>query len=416
MLRRSIIESWPLFLGMLLLMVSNGLLVTLLTLRATALGFSQSEITVMQAAYPLGALFGCLVAPKIVVAVGHIRSFGALASLCSTAALIHMVTADPYSWGAMRALTGFCFPGLYVVAESWLNGRADNKTRAALLSIYFITQTGGAAAGQLLLYIPDSRGNLLFVIVSVLISLSLVPMLLSARQGQDFEAPARLSVRELFRISPLGVSVSFLNGLAQGAFYIGLGLFGVAIGLAINQVGLLVAAGTLGGMLAQFPLGALSDRIDRRWVIAGSAGLALLACLGLGLTGGSLADSGALYLAVGLVGAFTLPLYSLAVAHTNDRLAPAQMVAASGGLVLVMNFGIVLGPLVGGLAITQLGAPALFFCLALIQGATALLALYRLALGEKRIVETGTALPVGHAATPVASRLNPEAREAAPEG
>ena len=416
MLRRSIIESWPLFLGMLLLMVSNGLLVTLLTLRATALGFSQSEITVMQAAYPLGALFGCLVAPKIVVAVGHIRSFGALASLCSTAALIHMVTADPYSWGAMRALTGFCFPGLYVVAESWLNGRADNKTRAALLSIYFITQTGGAAAGQLLLYIPDSRGNLLFVIVSVLISLSLVPMLLSARQGQDFEAPARLSVRELFRISPLGVSVSFLNGLAQGAFYIGLGLFGVAIGLAVNQVGLLVAAGTLGGMLAQFPLGALSDRIDRRWVIAGSAGLALLACLGLGLTGGSLADSGALYLAVGLVGAFTLPLYSLAVAHTNDRLAPAQMVAASGGLVLVMNFGIVLGPLVGGLAITQLGAPALFFCLALIQGATALLALYRLALGEKRIVETGTALPVGHAATPVASRLNPEAREAAPEG
>ncbi len=416
MLARRIYDSWPLFLGMLLLMVSNGLLVTLLTLRATALGFSQSEITIMQAAYPLGALFGCLVAPRIVVAVGHIRSFGALASLCSTAALIHMVTADPYSWGAMRALTGFCFPGLYVVAESWLNGRADNKTRAALLSIYFITQTGGAAAGQLLLYIPDSRGNLLFVIVSVLISLSLVPMLLSARQGQDFEAPARLSVRELFRISPLGVSVSFLNGLAQGAFYIGLGIFGVAIGLAINQVGLLVAAGTLGGMLAQFPLGALSDRIDRRWVIAGSAGLALLACLGLGLTGGSLADSGALYVAVGLVGAFTLPLYSLAVAHTNDRLAPAQMVAASGGLVLVMNFGIVLGPLAGGLAITQLGAPALFFCLALIQGATALLALYRLALGEKRIVETGTALPVGHAATPVASRLNPEAREAAPEG
>ena len=292
----------------------------------------------------------------------------------------------------------------------------DNRTRAALLSIYFIPQTRGAAAGQLLLYIPDSQGNLLFVIVSVLISLSLVPMLLSARQGQDFEAPARLSVGELFRISPLGVSVSFLNGLAQGAFYIGLGLFGVAIGLAVNQVGLLVAAGTLGGMLAQFPLGALSDRSDRRLVIAASAGLALLACLGLGLTGGALAGSGALYLVVGLVGAFTLPLYSLAVAHTNDRLAPAQMVAASGGLVLVMNFGIVLGPLAGGLAITQLGAPALFFCLALLQGATALLALYRLALGKKRTAETGTALPVGHAATPVASRLNPEARETAPQG
>jgi MFS family permease len=410
-LRRGIIESWPLFLGMLLLMVSNGLLVTLLTLRASALGFTQTEIAVMQAAYPLAALFGCLVAPKIVARVGHIRSFGALASLCSTAALVHMITADPYSWGAMRALAGFCFPGLYVVAESWLNGRADNQTRAALLSVYFVIQTGGAAAGQFLLYIPDRQGTLLFVVVSVLISLSLVPMLLSARQGQDFEAPARLSVRELFAISPLGLSVSFLNGLAQGAFYIGLGIFGVAIGLAGNQVGLLVAAGTVGGMLAQFPLGALSDRIDRRLVIAGAAGLALVACLAVGLSGGALSGSGWLYGAVGLVGAFTLPLYSLAVAHTNDRLAPAQMVAASGGLVLVMNFGIVLGPLAAGLAITHLGPPALFFCLALLQAATAVLALYRLLVGETRAADTGTALPLGHAATAVASRLNPEARE-----
>ena len=415
MLRRGIMESWPLFLGMLLLMISNGLLVTLLTLRATDLGFTQTEIAFMQAAYPLAALFGCLVAPKIVARVGHIRSFGALASLCSTAALIHMVTADPWSWAAMRALAGFCFPGLYVVAESWLNGRADNRTRAGLLSIYFITQTGGVALGQLLLGIPDRDGNLLFVIVSVLISLSLVPMLLSADRGQAFEAPARLSVRELFGLSPLGLSVSFLNGLSQGAFYVGLGLFGVAIGLPASQVGLLVAAGTLGGVLGQFPLGALSDRIDRRLVIAGAAGVALIACLAVWMTATRLADGPLLYAAVALVGAFTLPLYSLGVAHTNDRLAPAQMVAASGGLVLVMNVGIVLGPPAGGLAITYLGAPALFACLALLQGATALLAVYRLVSGEKRAEETGTALPVGHAATAVASRLNPEAREVVPQ-
>jgi predicted MFS family arabinose efflux permease len=132
------------------------------------------------------------------------------------------------------------------------------------------------------------------------------------------------------------------------------------------------------------------------------------------MSAAKLADGPWLYAAVALVGAFTLPLYSLGVAHTNDRLAPAQMVAASGGLVLVMNVGIVLGPPAGGLAITHLGAPALFACLALLQGATALLAVYRLVAGEKRAAETGTALPVGHAATAVASRLNPEAREAAP--
>ena len=415
MLRRAVIESWPLFLGMLLLMISNGLLVTLLTVRATAYGFTQTEIAFMQAAYPLAALFGCMVTPQVVARVGHIRSFGALASLCSTAALIHMVTADPWSWAAMRALAGFCFPGLYVVAESWLNGRADNRTRAALLSVYFITQTGGAALGQLLLGIPDPAGNLLFVIVSVLISLSLVPMLLSAQQGQSFEAPARLSVRELFRLSPLGLSVSFLNGIAQGAFYVGLGLFGVALGLPAGQVGLLVAAGTLGGVLGQFPLGALSDRIDRRLVIAGAAAAALAACVLMATSAASLAGGPWLYAGVALVGAFTLPLYSLGVAHTNDRLAPAQMVAASGGLVLVMNVGIVLGPPAAGLAITHLGAPALFACLALLQGATGVLALYRLVAGE-RPAETGTALPVGHAATAVASRLNPEAREGRPEG
>jgi len=410
-LRRAVVDSWPLFLGMLLLMLSNGLMVTLVTLRATDLGFSQTEITFMQAAYPLAALFGCLVAPRIVAAVGHVRSFGALASLCSIAALVHMVTADPYSWAAMRGLAGFCFPGLYVVSESWLNGRADNQTRAALLSIYFITQTGGAALGQFLLYIPDGEGNLLFVIVSILISLSLVPMLLSARQGQDFEVPARLSVRALFRISPLGLSVSFLNGLSQGAFYVGLGLFGVAVGLAGDQVGLLVAAGTLGGMLAQFPLGALSDRIDRRLVIAGSATIAFAASLAVGLANETLAPGAWLFPAIAVVGAFTLPLYSLGVAHCNDRLAPAQMVAASGALVLVMNFGIFLGPLAGGLSITHLGAPTLFYCLAVLQAATALLAATRLALGAQRAQEPGTALPVGHAATPVASRLNPEAQE-----
>lgn len=413
MLRRAVIESWPLFLGMLLLMISNGLLVTLLTVRATAYGFSQTEIAFMQAAYPLAALFACMVTPQIVARVGHIRSFGALASLCSTAALIHMVTADPWSWAAMRALAGFCFPGLYVVAESWLNGRADNRTRAALLSVYFITQTGGAALGQLLLGIPDPAGNLLFVIVSVLISLSLVPMLLSAQQGQTFEAPARLSVRQLFRLSPLGLSVSFLNGISQGAFYVGLGLFGVALGLPAGQVGLLVAAGTLGGVLGQFPLGALSDRIDRRLVIAGAAGAALAACLFVAMSAPALVGSAWLYGGVALVGAFTLPLYSLGVAHTNDRLAPAQMVAASGGLVLVMNVGIVLGPPAAGLSISYLGAPALFACLALLQGTTAVLALYRLIAGEKP-EETGTALPMGHAATAVASRLNPEAREAPP--
>ncbi len=163
-------SSWPLFTGMIFLMVSNGLLATLLTLRAESLGFSEWIIGLVQSAYPVGSLLGCLIAPRLIMRVGHIRIFAALASIASTAALVHLITYDPWSWGAMRLLSGFCFSGLYVVAESWLNGSADNKSRSSLLSIYFVIQTGGVTIGQLLLNLSSPEGILLFIIVSILIS------------------------------------------------------------------------------------------------------------------------------------------------------------------------------------------------------------------------------------------------------
>ena len=173
-------SAWALFVGMALLMIANGLLVTLLSVRGAALGFSAGAIGLMQAAYPLGGLVGCLVAARLIVAKGHVRVFAALASLASAASLVHLVTADPWSWGATRALCGFCFAGLYVVSESWLNGRASNATRGALLSIYFTTQIVGTAAGQMLLGLSPADGVPLFVVVSILISLALVPMLIAA--------------------------------------------------------------------------------------------------------------------------------------------------------------------------------------------------------------------------------------------
>ena len=155
---------------MVFLMISNGLLATLLTLRAGGLGFSETVIGLVQSGYPVGALLGCLIAPRFIMRVGHIRIFAALASLASTTALVHLITFDPWSWGAMRMLSGFCFSGLYIVAESWLNGSADNESRGSLLSIYFVIQTGGVAAGQLLLNLSSPEGILLFIVVSILIS------------------------------------------------------------------------------------------------------------------------------------------------------------------------------------------------------------------------------------------------------
>ena len=406
---RAFTESWTLFVGMAFLMVSNGLLATLLTLRASGLGFSDGAIGLMQSGYPLGALVGCLIAPRLVGRVGHVRAFAALASLASAAALVHLVTSDPWSWGAMRALAGFCYSGLYVVAESWLNGRASNRNRASLLSLYFVIQTGGAAAGQLLLNLSSPEGVLLFVVVSILISLSLVPILISARPAPSLERSERISLAALFRLSPMGLTGSFLNGISQGAVYIGLALYGAAIGLNAGSIGALIGVCTLGGMLAQFPIGRLSDLIDRRLAIVGCAGLALPLCLFIAAQGDGPVATWPLYLSVALLGALVLPIYSLCIAHTNDYLRPSQIVAASGTLVLVLNGGIILGPTLGASVIGALGPSGLFLLLAAVQGLTVASALFRLWRGQARAEQPGRTMAISQTATQVVARLNPEA-------
>jgi MFS family permease len=377
-------ESWTLFVGMAFLMVSNGLLATLLTLRASGLGFSDGTIGLMQSAYPLGALFGCLYAPRLVAQAGHPRAFAALASIASAASLLHLVTYDPWSWSAMRALTGFCFSGLYVVAESWLNGQASNQNRASLLSVYFVIQSGGAAAGQLLLNLASPEGVLLFVVVSILISLSLVPILIVARTAPQFEVPERISLWALIRL--------------------GLALYGAAVGFDAGLVGALIGVCTLGGMAAQFPIGRLSDRIDRRLAITGCAGLALPLCLVLAALGDQPETTWPLFLGVAALGGLVLPIYSLCVAHTNDYLRPAQVVAASGTLVLVLNGGIILGPTLGAVAVGTLGPSGLFLLLAMVQGL-----IFRLWRGQARVEQPGRAMAIHQTATQFAAQLNPEA-------
>ena len=411
MLARAIRESWPLFVGMLLLMLSNGLLVTLLTVRGTALGFSELGIGVMQAAYPVGAVLGCIVTPRIVVAVGHARAFGALAYLCSIAALVHLVTTDIVSWTMMRALAGFCFPGLYVVAESWLNARANNETRATLLGIYFVVQVGGSALGQTLLIIPDESGSMLFVLCSILVSLSLVPMLLIPTQALEFVAPERVTLKRLFRISPFGFIGSFLNGVAQGMVYIGLGLFGASIGVPAGTIGLLIAATALGSAVSQFPIGALSDRVDRRMVVLLVALLSLGPCLYLALTPSTDGISIAQYAAVALLGATLIPIYSLCVAHTNDRLRPEQIVPAAGALVLILNAGVILGPMIASWAITLFGPSGFFTAVGIVQLLVIGVALMRLGGHRTEAMAPGTATPVAATSTAIAAQLNPASED-----
>jgi len=406
MLLRAIRDSWPLFFGILLLMMANGLMLTLLTVRATGLGFSNLEVGIMQSAYPFAALLGCVVAPRIVATVGHARAFGALASICSITALVHMVTSDFYTWTAMRGLAGFCFPGLYVVSESWLNARAENTTRASLLSVYFVVQVGGSALGQVLLNVPDDSGMVLFVIASVCVSLSLVPMLLSKTDAGDYVVPGRISMLTLMRLSPFGFIGSLMNGIAQALLYVGIGIVAVAVGASGGAAGLAVAAIMLGAALGQFPIGAVSDRVDRRLV---TVFLALASALPLGYLAMTFNTTGitpfSLFL-LGLSGGTIVPIYSLCIAHTNDSLRPEQIVPAAGALVLVLNVGVSLGPVGGSLAIDFGGTAGYFGVLIAVQLTFAVIGIWRIIGGRKRSDSAVSAIPISQSATGGVQQIN----------
>lgn len=409
---RALKESWALFAGMLMLMAANGLLSTLLTIRGSTIGFSDTTIGLMQAGYPLGALLGSAYTPKLVERVGHVRAFAALASLCSVSAIVHLVTVDAWSWGAMRLLAGFCFPGLYVISESWLNAKTDNRSRAVVLSAYFVIQTLGSSLGQGLAGLDDPDGAILFVLTSVLISLSLLPLMISRNPAPNYEAPERLSITRLARISPVAISGALSNGAMQAAFYVGVPLYGLASGMGVGGATLLLVIGTLAGAAAQFPVGWISDRTDRRFVISGLSILCVCVCVALvtGLFGDHV------YVAIGLIGAMTLPVYSICVAHANDQILPGQIVPASGTLVLTLNVGILFGAFAGPFLIGVAGPIGLVWFFMVMGGMTAAISAIR-SLRSAAPDQTGPAQPIAVQGTQTTGVLYPneaQPRQAAP--
>ena len=373
----AIASAWALLFGIALLMLGNGLQVSLLGIRATQENFTEIETGLVMSAYYLGFLGGSLLAPKVVRNVGHVRVFAALASLASTAVLIHAIFIEPATWAAMRLITGFCYAGLYVVAESWLNDRATNETRGKLLSVYMVVVLSGMAGGQLLLNLAAPSGFELFVLASVLVSIALIPISLTAGAAPAFAAARPVGLVELYRLSPRGVVGAAGTGLAHGILF-GMGaVFAERAGFTVGQISIFMSVMILGGILFQWPIGGLSDRFDRRRIMTvvtfAAAIFAVLAVIMINT--GAIAG---LFIAAMLVGGLSLPMYSLAIAHTNDYLEPGQMIAAGGTLVLAGGLGACLGPLTASLAMQILGPDGFFWCLAAAHAGIGVFALYRM--------------------------------------
>ena len=353
----AIAASWALLLGVGILMLGDGLQATLLSVRASLEAFPTSTIGLIMSTFSVGFLGGSLYAPRIVARVGHIRVFAALASMASAAILIHAVFIHPVTWGALRFVSGFCLAGLYVVAESWLNDRATNETRGQLLSIYMVISYVGVAVGQLLLNLADPLGFGLFILTSVLISIAVVPLLLSAGPTPSIEALTPMNVKQLYQITPLGVVGAMGEGMAVAAFFAMGPVYANAMGFSLKEISLFMTAAVIGCVLLQWPIGHLSDRFDRRQVLTA---VALLAGVAAAIVASFELTTLQLMLIVGVFGGLSLPLYSLVIAHANDFLEPHEMVAASGGLVLASGIGAVFGPFVSSLLMTELGPGGLF--------------------------------------------------------
>lgn len=396
--------TWSLLVGITFLMLGIGLQGTLLGVRAAIEGFSTTITGVVMSAYFVGFLLGSVLTPKLVERVGHIRVFAALASLASIAVLAHILIIEPITWAAIRLITGICAAGLAVVAESWLNARADNETRGQLLSVYMIVTLAGIALGQFLLNLADPAGFELFVIVSILVSLALIPMLLSVTPAPRVSTPARVGLKQLYAISPLGAIGCLGTGMADGAFF-GMGaVYAESIGLSVAEISSFMGIAVIGGMLLQWPIGSLSDRYDRRTVLTFVVFLTALIALIAGLTA-SLSKIG-LLISIALFGGLYLPTYSLCVAHTNDYLDSQQMVAASGSLVLVFGIGASIGPLITALAMSWFGDGGFFWFLTLIHLALGAFALYRIKIHVATPMEAqGPTIPYSRTATPYTTRL-----------
>ena len=369
-------SSWTLFLGIALIMICNGMQGTLLGVRAGIEGFSTSITGAIMTAYYLGFLAGSQLVPGLIGGVGHIRVFAALASLASSAVLLHTVFIDPWVWAGIRFITGFSYAGLYIVIESWLNERATNETRGQLLSFYMLVSIGAYASGQFLLNLGPPDGFQLFILASVLVSIALVPISLTPIQAPAFEQRERLGLGSLYHASPLGIVGAIGTGVGNGILVSMAAVYGLALELSLGQITLLAASIQIGALTLQWPIGHLSDVFDRRLILT----IVTFSASGVALFGIVAETAGGWYLllTIGLLGGLNLPMYALCIAHTNDHLNSSQMIAASGSLVLANGLGASLGPLLAAQFMNFTGPSGFLLSLSLVHILIGFFALYRM--------------------------------------
>jgi len=361
-----------------ILTVGNGLHNTLISVRGDIENFSGTAIGVIGAFYYGGFLFGSFQCSRIVKRAGHIRAFAAFASLASVTPLIHGLFPNEILWMVLRSLSGFCFAGLFIIIESWLNEQATNETRGRLLSTYLVINSISLTLGQLILNLASPSGNTLFVLASILVSLSLLPLTLTKSIQPPHTARSKINLLSLWRMSPIGTAGCLAVGLISGSFWSLTPIFIRDSGLSIQTLSFFMSAFIFGGAISQYPIGYLSDRIDRRWVIVFITACAAVAEITLVFFSGKTSEIVFLLMAFGL-GIFSLSLYSICIAQANDHTQKGDFVVVSGGLLVTFSIGAVIGPLINSTLMLFVGSYVIFIYAAVVHSTLGLFVLVSIA-------------------------------------
>ena len=417
-MQKEVTKSWALFIGIGTIMIAHGLQMQLMGIRSVVENFSVITTGIFMSGYFTGYFLGSKTTPQLVQKVGHIRVFAAFASLASLSALLAAVYVNPTMWTLSRFITGISLVSCYIVTESWLNDRATNKNRGQLLSAYFIILYIGLAIGMLLLNISDPKNYEPFILVSVLLSLALVPILLTKRSAPKFKKIGTISIKELYEISPLGTVSSFCTGLIHSAFFSLMAVYATKANFTLLETSILLFISTMAGVIFQGPIGYLSDKFDRRKSIVAVTFLgAFFSFFAIIFAGQDLVN---MYLSfelsfrkilffilVGLYSGMMLPLFSLNLAHTNDFVPKEKFVAAGGGLQLIFGIGAISGPIICSLFMNWFDINGFFVFLIIAHIIIGVFGVYRMNVRAAAENPDSAFTPVPATITPAGLELDP---------
>ena len=407
-------NSWALFLGMSLIMLAHGYQGSLLGVRVVREEFSLTATGFMLSGYYVGYFIGARTITNLISRVGHIRTFAAFASIASIVVLLHSILINPYTWFILRVVTGISMVSIYTIAESWLNDRSSNKNRGSILSIYMIVLYGSMALGMFFLNFSSPVKFQPFILISLFMSLALIPILLSKKKGPTFKRITGMSLKELYKVSPLGMVGSLFYGTAQSALFSLIPVYAASMNFTILEISIVTFLIAISGALSQWPIGKFSDTFDRRRVIIYTTFAAAFFALCSIFASGTMFYDGMLgssktwfYIFVVLFAFASLPMFAIIFAHTNDYIPKEKFVAAGAGLQFAFGLGAISGPFLCSMLMNSIGPNGYFVFLIIFHSVIGIFALYRMKIRDTRDNPDSQFTAMPQTITPIGMELNP---------